>query len=78
MPSSLCATSTSSSTRTIDRLTRFLPVKLLSSGFASPLLPQNSGDFVSILSADGFIELQPSNKKTEVKCGEPVNYYAWL
>ena len=62
----------------IDRLTRFLPVKLLSSGLVAPLLPQNSGDFVSILSADGFIELQPSNKKTEVKGGEPVNYYAWL
>ena len=62
----------------IDRLTRFLPVKLLRSGFAAPLPPQNSGDFVSILSADGFIELQPSNKKAEVKDGGSVNYYAWL
>ena len=61
-----------------DRLTRFLPVKFLSTGYVALLPPQNSGDFVSILGADGFIELQPSNRKIEVKGGEPVNYYAWL
>jgi molybdopterin molybdotransferase len=56
-------------------LTFFLPVVLDSSARARPHPTQGSGDFVSLLGTDGFVELPPG--PTLAKRDTPVPFYRW-
>lgn len=58
------------------KLTHFQPAKLNADGGVSPMPANNSGDFVSILQTDGFIELQPS-RSGKVNAGTTAPFTHW-
>jgi len=58
------------------KLTLFLPISIEEAGTASPRPANNSGDFVSILATDGFIEL-PSNKTGKAAAGTLAYFIKW-
>ncbi|MGB0415798.1 MAG: molybdopterin molybdotransferase MoeA [Coraliomargarita sp.] len=58
------------------KLTYFLPAKLLARGSAVAMPANNSGDLVSILQTDGFIELAPSSSG-EAPTGTDAPFIAW-
>ncbi len=64
-------------TKARDNITVYLPVQTDASGNATPLPAQNSGDFVSILATDGFVELAPTPARCHA-AGSAVGYIPWL
>lgn len=65
-----------SDTKTRDDLTIFLPAQLDPHGALRIMPAQNSGDFVSILQTNGFIELLPSGQR-HLPRGTSVRYIPW-
>ncbi|ADE53361.1 molybdenum cofactor synthesis domain protein [Coraliomargarita akajimensis DSM 45221] len=62
--------------KTRDDITTYLPVIVGPDGPAAAPA-QNSGDFVSILQTQGFIELPPAQERSH-PTGTSVHYYPWL
>ena len=60
-----------------DKLTIFMPVKFVSSDAVMPMPAKNSGDLVSVLFTDGFIELKPNLTK-RYEAGSQIDFYPWL
>ena len=58
------------------KLTYFLPAKLEKNGSAIAIPANNSGDFVSILQTDGFIELAPSDTRSASASSE-ATFIPW-
>ena len=62
-------------------LTCFLPVSLTLSEAgllrAKPRLPSNSGDFVSIVKSDGFVEL-PGEDRNDFPEGTTTSFFRWV
>jgi molybdopterin molybdotransferase len=56
-------------------LTYFVPVRVNAKHEFTPIMPQNSGDFVALADSDGFVEL-PQNKK-EFTPQEQFLFYPW-
>jgi molybdopterin molybdotransferase len=56
-------------------LTYFVPVKINVTHELTPMMPQNSGDFVALADSDGFVEL-PQNKK-QFTPQEQFFFYPW-
>jgi len=56
-------------------LTYFVPVKINAKHELTPMMPQNSGDFVALADSDGFVEL-PQNKK-QFTPQEQFSFYPW-
>lgn len=57
-------------------LTVFLPVSLEANNIATPRPTRNSGDLVSILRSDGYIELPASEKAYSINT--ELNFYRWM
>jgi molybdopterin molybdotransferase len=56
-------------------LTYFVPVRVNAKHEFTPIMPQNSGDFVALADSNGFVEL-PQNKK-EFTPQEQFPFYPW-
>jgi len=56
-------------------LTYFVPVRVNAKHEFTPIMPQNSGDFIALADSDGFVEL-PQNKK-EFTPQEQFLFYPW-
>ena len=60
-----------------DDITLFLPVQLIGANRAQPRPAQNSGDQVSVLNTDGYLELPPSTQRV-YPAGTTFDFYPWL
>ena len=56
--------------------TRHLPVTLRADGRAEPAVTGNSGDFIGLLSSDGFITLSPRGEMSVISTAFP--FTPWL
>ncbi len=63
------------SVRVPETLAVFMPVKLEEANLATPIPPQNSGDLVSILQSDGYIQIPAGT--AEADCNTDYPFQPW-
>jgi len=56
-------------------LTLFVPVKMSANRVFTPIMPNNSGDFIALTDSDGFVELPPA--QTILSPEQSIQFYPW-